>query len=106
MNTEEYAESKYITAELVRNSPTKTAVIMDEAKGEQTDFGEKLQCTVQIDGKEKIWRLNRDSVKNMHQLSTDSKAWILAKVRLAVITSKGKDIVLGFPMKATEEKLG
>jgi hypothetical protein len=100
METQEFSESKYLTAELVKNSPTKIATIIDEAKGEQTDFGEKLKCTIQLDGKEKIWRLNRDSVKNMQALGTDSKAWILTQVRLAVVTSKGKDIVLGFPVKA------
>lgn len=98
MDTTEYSESKYITADVVKNSSSKIAVVIDEAKPQSSDYGDLLQCNVQVDGKNKIWRLNRDSVRNMHQISTDSKAWIGRKVQLMVITVKGKESVLGVPV--------
>jgi len=98
MDTTEFSEGKFITAELVKTSPTKVCVILDEAKPEETDFGEKLQVHVQIDQKNKIWRINRDSVKNMHKINTDSKFWIGKKVQLMTITMKGKETVIGLPV--------
>lgn len=99
MDTTEFSQGQYITAEVVKQSPTKTGIIIDEALGENTDFGVKLQCKVNFDGREKIWRLNRDSVKNMQTLSLDSKAWISTQVRFMVLNAKGKEIVVGVPMK-------
>ena len=98
VDTTTFSEGQYITPELVKSSLTKTLVVMDEAKPTKTDYGESLQCQVQIDGKNKIWRLNRDSVKNLHQVSTDSSRWIGKKIQLLVITVKGKDTVLGVPI--------
>ena len=98
MDTTEWSEGKYITAEVVKSSPNKIAVIMDEAKPEKTDYGESLHVNVQFNGKYKIWRLNKDSVKNMHQIGTDSRSWINRKVQFNVISAKGKEVVLGFPV--------
>jgi hypothetical protein len=98
MDTTTFSESAFVTPDLVKNSATKIAVVIEEAKPEKTDYGEQLFCNVQIDGKSKKWRMNRDSVKNMHQISTDSAKWIGRKVQLMVITSRGKEQVLGVPV--------
>lgn len=106
MDTTEYAESKYLTADIVKNSPSRIGIITSEAKSEQTDFGEKLQCNVQIDGKTKIWRLNMDSVKNLHRISTNSKDWILTKVNFTLVSAKGKDVIIGVAILPIVENLG
>ena len=98
MNTNEFIESAYITADIVRNSPSKHLNILNEAQGEETDFGHRLTCTVEIDGKEKKWRLNKDSICNMRNLGTDSKAWIGAKVKLNIVKIQGKEAVVGYPI--------
>ena len=94
MDTTCFAEGDYITAELVKNSPTKKLVIVDEAKSVPTKFGDRLECTVSIDGKLKKWKLNQASVKNMHQVSVDSKFWVQQVVQLTV----DKDRVFGAPI--------
>lgn len=94
MDTRDFAEGDYVTAELVKNSVTKKLVIVDEAKGVPTKFGDRLECTVSIDGKLKKWKLNQASVKNMHQISTDSKFWVSRAVQLMV----EKDKVIGTPI--------
>lgn len=98
MDTTSFSESAFVTPELVKNSASKILVVMEEAKPEKTDYGEQLHVKVQIDGKFKIWRMNRDSVKNMQSLGSDSNFWIGKKVQLMVITAKGKEQVLGVPV--------
>jgi hypothetical protein len=98
MDTTEFSEGKFITAELVKASPTKVCVVLDEAKPETTQFGESLFANVKIDGKNKVWRLNKDSVRNMHQIGIDSKSWIGRKVQLMTINVKGKETILGVPI--------
>lgn len=104
MDTTEFSEGQYITAEVVKNSPSKLCVVIDEAKPERTEFGERLQVKVQLDQKTKIWRLNKDTVKNLHQFGVDSKFWVGKQVKLMVVTVKGKDCVIGVPVLSSPEK--
>ena len=98
MDTTNFSESAFVTPELVKNSASKILVVVDEAKGKESDFGEQLCCTVQIDGKTKTWRMNRESVKNMQALGSDSKFWIGKKVQLLVMSPRGKEQVFGTPI--------
>lgn len=97
METKEFLEGHYITVELVKDSPSKKSVVLTEAKGEETKFGNKLTCNVEIDGKEKVWRMNRDSVKNMRSICNDSFGWIGATVNFRIVSIGGKDSVVGIP---------
>jgi hypothetical protein len=101
MDTTIFSEGQYVTAEVVKSSPTKLAVVLDEALPQKTDYGESLQCRVNIDGKIKVWRLNRDSVKNMQALGVDSNTWVGSKVQLMVMTVKGKEQIIGMPIPAS-----
>ena len=105
VDTSQYIESQYLTAEMVRNSPTKVAVIIGEAKPEKTDYGEKLTATVEIDKKRKIWRMNRDTVKNLHEVSKESCDWNGMSIKLQVVSIQGKDSIIGVPQlkKPSEE---
>jgi hypothetical protein len=98
MDTTEFSEGQFITPQLVIESPTRIGVIIDEATPEKTDYGMSLVCKVSIDTKIKKWRMNRDSVKNMRTLNTDSKFWIGKKVLFLTALIQGKERVIGSPV--------
>lgn len=91
-------ESSYITADLVKNSPTKTLVILGEGEYRKTDYGDKLVLPVEIDGKKKEWSINKDSGMNMlDKFGKDTKAWLGKKIELKIMRVLGKDSVVGTP---------
>ncbi len=89
-------ESLYLTAKVVEASEKKQIVIVDGGGYEDTDYGERLTLTVQIDGKSKIWRPNRDSVKNISgALETkETDKWVGKSFSLQVVSIQGKDSVI------------
>lgn len=93
-------ESKYINADLVRDSPTKRLVIIGEGEFVEGDYGAKLELPVQIDGKDKIWSPNKDSSKNLAAEcdSRDSKDWVGSIVKLQIVKVQGKDSIVGVPL--------
>lgn len=91
-------ESKYVNADLVRDSPTRKLVILGEGEFVEGDYGAKLELPVMIDGKDKTWSLNKDSAKNLNaEYGRDSKNWVGAIVKLQIAKVQGKDSVLGVP---------
>ena len=106
VDTSEFLEGQYMTVDLVKQSPSKKCVIIGEPTGEETDFGFKLTAKVQIDGKDKIWRMNKDSIKNLRQLGVDSNTWDGAIVNLRVVTISGKECIIGVPeMKSPQDQI-
>src|SRR3990167_8137035 len=100
MDATQYSESDYITAEIVKASTTRKIVIVGEAKTEETDYGIKLVLPVEIDGKKKSYRPNRDTVKHLiGAWKAETKAWIGKTVDLQVISILGKDSIIGTAAK-------
>lgn len=98
-------EGKYVNADMVRNSKTKKLVIIDEGKYEESDYGAKLHLTVEIDGKQKTWSPNKDSVKNIaEEYGTDSRQWIGKIIKLSNGKINGKDTVNGMPIPMPKEE--
>jgi len=98
VSSKQAMESEYVNADLVKNSKNKEMVVVDPGKYEQTDYGEKLTLFVEIDGKKKIWRPNRDSVKNLNRgFGEDTETWIGKPVTLQVVSIAGKDSVVAAP---------
>jgi len=92
-------ESPYLTTELVKESKSSKAVIMNEGSYEETDYGTKLTLSVQIDAKSKIWRPNRDSVSNLSQAwGNESKEWIGKTADLKIMKVMGKDSIIASPL--------
>lgn len=96
-------ESSYINADLVRESPTKRAVIIDGGgyvMGEyQGKTYEKLELTVEIDKKMKKYAPNRDSVKNISSAyGADTEAWVGNVVKLQLAKLNGKDSIIAIPV--------
>ncbi len=99
VSTDEALESKYVTADLVKNSESKKLVTTDEGKYEDVTYNNetstRLTIPVEVDGKAKIWRPNRDSVKNMSEAhGKDTKEWVGKPTSLRIMTIQGKDLVI------------
>ena len=103
VDTTEAMESQYITADLVKASPTKQLVVTGEGEYENATFNnetsKRLTIPVEIDGKAKIWRPNKDSVKNFNaEFGKESKNWVGKVARLQVVTVQGKETALAIPI--------
>lgn len=91
-------EGEYINVEYVRNSPTKKVTILTEGEMRETDYGNKLVLSVEIDGKTKKWTLNKSTMENLKgPWGTDSKNWVGMNVAVMVTKMQGKEMVIGAP---------
>ena len=100
MDATQYAESDYITAKIVQDSKSKQLVITSDAKAEETEYGQRLTMHVEIDGKKKTYRPNKDTIKNLISVhGADTKSWLGKVLKLNVISVMGKDSVIGTPTK-------
>ena len=99
VNTKQAMESQFITAALIKESPTKTLVVINPGDYEQTDFGKRLTLVVNIDGKEKTWRPNKESVENLQVYGEDSTDWLSKKILLKVEKRNGKEYVIASASK-------
>jgi len=99
VGTDEALESKYVTAELVKNSISKKLVVISDGGYEEVTYenevSRRLTLPVQIDQKDRIWRPNRDSIANMRSAyGADTKSWIGKATKLQVVRVQGKDSVI------------
>jgi len=102
----EAMEGQYLTVEEVKNSPTKTLVIVGAGEYANTEYGRRFTLDVNIDGKKKVWRPNRDSVKNLAgTYGRESSLWIGKQAKLTIVNISGKETVLAVPEDTTEERV-
>lgn len=93
-------EGQYLNAGSVERSPSKKLVILEEGEYQEVDFGkgieERLTLRVELDGNEKIWRPNKDSVKNIVREtdSVNTSGWVGVICELGVTTIQGKESVV------------
>lgn len=93
----ELVQSKWLTAQDVKESVTKTVVLLSEGLVEDATStkGEKykaLVVQVQLDGKlVKDWRVNRTSIKKLKEkfATADTKAWIGKPILLTTMLMQG-----------------
>lgn len=98
VDSTEAMESQYLTADIVKESNTKKLLVVTEGNYEETDYGNRLTMGVCIDGKNKTWRPNRDSVKNLSRAyGKDTKDWVDKAATLQVISIQGKDSIIATP---------
>ncbi len=101
VDTTEAMESKYLTADMVKASPTKKATILEGGSYEEVTYeGEtarRLTILVEVDQKRKIWRPNRDTVSNLQVWGKDSEQWVGKVARLQTMKIQGKDCIIGIP---------
>lgn len=97
MDVNELVQSKWLTAQDVKESSTKTIVILSEGNVEDATStkGEKykaLVVQVQLEGKlVKDWRVNRTSLKKLKEKfgSSDTKTWIAKPILLTTMLMQG-----------------
>ena len=97
MDITEIVQSKWLTAQDVKESSTKTVVLLGEGNCEEvvSTKGEKykaLVIPVQLDGvKMKDWRVNRASLKKLREKfnSFDTKSWIGKPIVLTTMLMQG-----------------
>lgn len=103
-----------MTVELVKESPTKTLVVLGEGNYQEFENNgkvvEKLVLPVNFDSVEKNWVLNKPSATAMIEaLGKDTKNWVGQTVPLKIIkTSQGLNMILALPetdAKPVEEKI-
>lgn len=96
VDTTKAMESDYLNVETVKNSQTKKIIIIDGGKYENTDYGSnKLTMRVSIDGMDKIWRPNRDSVKNLSTAwGRESNIWVQKIATLTIVSMNGKESIV------------
>lgn len=104
MDASEFGEGDYISAALVKASPTKKCVILGDGTREEVTFqgktSTKLTLPVEIDGKKKSYRPNKDSVNNiMGVLGKDTKGWLGKVLSFTVISVLGKECVVAQVVK-------
>ena len=95
-------ESDFVNVDLIRESPTKMATILNEGEYQDAEYQgkkyTKFNIEIEIDFKRKIWSPNKDSVKNISDVyGKDSKNWVGKQVVFRVIKQNGKDSVTGLP---------
>jgi len=93
----EATQSEFVTVELVELSPTKKCVVVDPGSYEESSYGKRLTVKVNIDGKVKRWRPNKESVINMQALGIDTIKWTSKLVHLNIELRQGKKAVIGKP---------
>ena len=98
----EALEGEFVNVECVKNSPTKTAIVLDGGDYEEEVFDgmkqKKLTIQIELDGKIKKYRPNRDSIKNLSVYGRDTKEWVGKKIRLAVLTINGQERIIASPV--------
>ena len=99
MDVSELVQSKWLTAQDVKDNQVKNGVatIVVIGVGEQQEAvstkGEKykaLVLPVQIDAKTKDWKVNRNSLKKLvSKLGADTASWVGQKVVLTTMLMQG-----------------
>jgi hypothetical protein len=102
MDVTKLLESEYLSVQIVNESPSKTGVILSAGTEQPSKDGsyKSLQVLIEIDGKNKLWRINRVSLKALSdKFGKQSEAFIGKAVCFSVVKqSNGKDGVLGNPV--------
>jgi len=90
VNISELLESEYLSVEFVKNSPTKKALIINQGTEKVFDGKKSLELLVSIDGKQKIWKLNKTSLKNLSTAwGKDSNLWVNKLISFSVLPMQG-----------------
>ena len=98
----EALESDYLTADLVNNLKERVGTIVSDGKYEDVEYNNiksrRLTLQVDVNGRQKIWRPNRDSIKNLSgAFGRDTKLWMGKKIAFNVVSMMGKDSVIAIP---------
>jgi hypothetical protein len=95
MDVTELVQSKWLTSQDVKESVTKTAVVIgvgvrQKAVNSKSEEYETLILPVQLDGRIKDWRLNKASLRKLvAKFGVKTEAWVGQPITLTVIPIQG-----------------
>ena len=96
VDSTEAMESSFLTVQIVKDSTTKKLVVLDQGSYETTENNERrLSIVVNIDGKKKKWRPNKETVQNLQVLGKDTVNWVGKVINLQIQMRGGKEAVIG-----------
>ena len=100
--------SNNVNVNMVKNSPSKILVILNEGIEKAGQDGiKRLNFLVEMDKQAKNYLPNSSSMEGMIAAWTyDTKKWIGKKVYLEVKMMRGREAILGKPIKEEEPKAG
>ena len=95
MDVKELVQSKFLTAQFVKDSPTKIATILDQGKEEvvTTTKGETykaISILVDVDKVQKEWRLSRHALRKISMaFGTETSQWVGKQLALTTMLMQG-----------------
>ena len=95
MDVKELVQSKYLTAQFVKESPTKIATILDQGKEEvvtttKGDSYKAVTILVEVDKHQKDWRLSRHALRKISAaFGTETSAWVGKQIALTTMLMQG-----------------
>lgn len=95
-------ESKYVSVQVIKQSKSKLGVILGSGEYQECEFDkvkmQRLTLPIELDKKQKIWRPNKDSLKNMAaRYGNDTMHWLGKRILFQVVTVSGKELVIASP---------
>lgn len=100
LDTKHLVEGDNVTIKLVNESPSKRVVILSSgAMAADREGKQKFGLLVEIDGKQKLYRPNKTTLKAMQdKYDFESAAWVGKGLSLAVGQVQGKEAIIGTPV--------
>ena len=100
MDTKQLTESENIGVETVNLSLSKKLIILSSgAMVLDMEGKQKFQLMVEIDGKQKLYKPNKTTLKAIQAAwGTESSAWIGKSLKLEIGNVKGKTAIIGSPV--------
>ena len=96
----EAMEGEYVGVEMVRASPTKKMCVLDPGNYEEVEYaGEKarrLTLGVNIDGKLKRYRPNKESLENLKVWGKDTISWVGKVIDTRIEKRSGREAIIAF----------
>jgi hypothetical protein len=95
MDVKDIVQNSWLTAQDVKNSPTKIATILDAGKVEEAVDQKGLKykalvLTVELDKNSKTWKLNRYSARKLaEKFGTETSFWVGKQVALTTMLMQG-----------------
>jgi len=96
----EAMEGEFVGVDMVKASLSKKMIVLDPGSYEEADYGKekvrRLTIGVNLDGKLKRYRPNKESLDNLKQLGKDTISWVGKVIEAKVEKRSGREAVIAF----------
>lgn len=102
MDVKNLLESEWLGVQFVKDSPSKTGVIINPGVEVASKDGLYMQAEflVEIDGKRKKWKANKTSMRNLaKKYGTETSGWLGQKIVFMVMpVQSGREGIIANPL--------